>query len=162
MLTVKASHLIKPAVKTPSGYMFLPENDQFMPITHGTQNPHYFPPISRPPPLSLPNPRFQLNLNSAGALLLEAESTKKVEDFGDFCPTPEIRQLIPSVDYTRPIHEIPLLIVQITKFKCGAVSLGLGFHTVVDGRAMLHFISEWARISRGESPSIFLFLTGLF
>ncbi|XP_047319434.1 spermidine hydroxycinnamoyl transferase-like [Impatiens glandulifera] len=186
MLTVKASHLVKPAVKTPSGYMYLPENDQFMPITHVTIIYIYksqtvsdlslslithilktslsktltiFHPLAGRLHLPSQSSRFQLNLNSAGALLLEAESTKKLEDLGDFCPTPEIEQLIPSVDYTRPIHDIPLLIVQITKFKCGAVSLGLGFqHTVVDGRAIIHFMSEWARISRGESPEYLPFL----
>ncbi|PSS08356.1 Spermidine hydroxycinnamoyl transferase [Actinidia chinensis var. chinensis] len=86
-----------------------------------------------------------------GALFVEAESEAKIDDFEDFRPTPEIRALIPSVDYNKPIHESPILLVQLTKFSCGGISVGLGIsHVLVDGRATGHFISEWARIARGE------------
>ncbi|GFZ21060.1 hypothetical protein Acr_29g0002220 [Actinidia rufa] len=95
--------------------------------------------------------RMELDCNAMGALFLEAESEAKIDDFEDFRPTPEIRALIPSADYNKPIHELPLLLVQLTKFSCGGISVGLGIsHVLVDGQAAGHFISNWARIARGE------------
>ncbi|KAA8522842.1 hypothetical protein F0562_009265 [Nyssa sinensis] len=73
-----------------------------------------------------------------GAQLYEAETDAKLDDFGDFCPTPELRALIPSVDYTSPIHELPLFLVQLTKLSCGAISLGLAIsHVITDDRTIL-------------------------
>ncbi|KAM3693954.1 hypothetical protein ACJW31_07G024300 [Castanea mollissima] len=95
--------------------------------------------------------RLQINCNAEGVQFFEAESESKLEDFGDFSPCPEYEYLIPSVDYSVPIHEMPLLLVQLTKFMCGGISLSLLVsHAVVDGPSALHFFSEWARIARGE------------
>uniref|UniRef100_A0A5B7AWD0 Putative spermidine hydroxycinnamoyl transferase-like n=1 Tax=Davidia involucrata TaxID=16924 RepID=A0A5B7AWD0_DAVIN len=105
--------------------------------------------------------RLELECNAMGAQLYEAESVAKINDFGDFRPTPELRALIPSVDYssTSPIHELPLLLVQLTKLSCGGVSLGLALsHIIIDGASALHFIAEWARIARGEPLDMLPFL----
>ncbi|CAL5374733.1 unnamed protein product [Camellia sinensis] len=52
-----------------------------------------------------------------------------------------------------------MLLVQVTKFSCGGFSLGLGMsHILADGECAAHFISEWARIARGEKPENFPFL----
>ncbi|KAA8522844.1 hypothetical protein F0562_009267 [Nyssa sinensis] len=103
--------------------------------------------------------RLELECNSMGAQLYEAETDAKIDDFGDFRPTPELRALIPSVDYTSPIHELPLLLVQLTKLSWGGISLGVAIsHIIVDGTSALHFIGEWARIARGETLDIEPFL----
>ncbi|KAH7544692.1 hypothetical protein FEM48_Zijuj01G0012700 [Ziziphus jujuba var. spinosa] len=50
-----------------------------------------------------------------------------------------------------PIHELPLLLVQLTRFSCGGICLSLNIsHAVVDGQSAFHFISEWARLPRGD------------
>ncbi|KAL7257668.1 hypothetical protein ACSBR1_003893 [Camellia fascicularis] len=103
--------------------------------------------------------RVALNCNSMGARLYEAESDAKIEDFGDFCPTPKLRSLIPSVDYSDPLHELPLLLVQLTKFSCGGISLGLATSGImIDGSSFSHFISMWAKIARGKPFDVLPFL----
>ncbi|THG20800.1 hypothetical protein TEA_003874 [Camellia sinensis var. sinensis] len=61
--------------------------------------------------------------NIAASLFLETESEAKIDDFGDFCLSSKTRALIPSVDYDRPIHELPLLLVQLTSSPSGPESL---------------------------------------
>ncbi|CAL5374731.1 unnamed protein product [Camellia sinensis] len=183
MVTLKASYMVKPTKETPTGLMYLSEFDQLVAITHAP-TVHFYQPsgeltlnsvihtlkdsLSKALIIFYPlagrlqwiaRGRLQINCNSMGAQFFEAESEAKIDDFGDFCPSSKTRALIPSVDYDRPIHELPLLLVQVTKFSCGGFSLGLGIsHILVDGECAAHFISEWARIARGEKTENFPFL----
>lgn len=95
--------------------------------------------------------RLELECNAAGVELVEAESRAKLEDLGDLSPRPEYNYLVPAVDYTLPIQELPLVLVQLTRFQCGGISLSFTIsHAVADGPSALHFIFEWARIARRE------------
>ncbi|XAR57415.1 hypothetical protein NMG60_11025549 [Bertholletia excelsa] len=97
--------------------------------------------------------RLELNCNSAGALFVEAKSEATISDFGDFSPNAAMKQLIPQVDYSQAIHELPVLVIQVTRLNCGGICLGWGTsHVLGDAKAAAHFMSEWARIARGESP----------
>ncbi|XP_058185850.1 spermidine hydroxycinnamoyl transferase-like [Rhododendron vialii] len=182
MLTLKASYTVKPMEPSPTGLLYLSDFDLSVALTHGPVV-YFYRPISG----HLLNPieilknslgkaltifyplagrlqrtgrgRLEVNCNSMGALFLETESEAKISDFGDFTPTSKTRALIPSVDYNKPIDELPLLLVQVTNFSCGGISLGLGIsHVLVDGRCAAHFVSEWARIARGEEPENLPFL----
>ncbi|GAU31866.1 hypothetical protein TSUD_114770 [Trifolium subterraneum] len=94
--------------------------------------------------------RIELYCDGQGVLFVEAETTASVDDFGDFAPTLELRQLIPAVDYSAGIETYPLLVLQVTYFKCGGVSLGVGMqHHVADGFSGLHFINSWSDVARG-------------
>ncbi|WOG99313.1 hypothetical protein DCAR_0518661 [Daucus carota subsp. sativus] len=95
--------------------------------------------------------RIEIDCNGEGVLFVEAESDGVVDDFGDdFAPTLEFRQLIPAVDYSLGISSYSLLVLQLTFFKCGGVSLGVGLHHVAaDGPSGLHFISTWSDMARG-------------
>ncbi|KAA8521014.1 hypothetical protein F0562_011698 [Nyssa sinensis] len=169
MLSLKSSYMVKPAKPTPNGRLELSECDQVKPITHTPtvyfyrKTPtvevlkeslsqaliHFYPLAGRVHWVG--GGRVELQCNAMGVLLNEAESKARIEDFGDFCPTPKLQELIPSIDYSDPIDEMPLLVVQLTRFSCGGASLGLGVsHVVADGRSSLHFVAEWARIARGE------------
>ncbi|KAI4376288.1 hypothetical protein MLD38_014070 [Melastoma candidum] len=95
--------------------------------------------------------RLLLECNSAGVAFIEAEANCGLDLLGDFSPCPEYEYLVPEVDYRRPIGELPLLLVQVTLFKCGGFGLSMNIsHVVVDGPSALHFVSEWARMARGE------------
>ncbi|XP_004507883.1 spermidine hydroxycinnamoyl transferase [Cicer arietinum] len=98
------------------------------------------------------NGRFDLECNALGAQFIEAQSSLTLTDISDFSPSSDYyRYLIPRIDYTLPINDIPLVIVQLTSFKCGGVSISLLVsHAVADGQSALHFTSEWARLARGE------------
>ncbi|KAH7861066.1 hypothetical protein Vadar_021228 [Vaccinium darrowii] len=183
MVSLKSSNMVKPEGQTPTGLMYLPEFDQVIAITH-IPVVYFYRPISDH---LLLNPieilknslskaltifyplagrlqwtergRLGLNCTSMGALFLETESEATINDFRDFMPTSETKALIPSVDYDKPINEMPLLLVQVTNFSCGGISLGLGMsHVITDGRCMAHFISVWAGIARGEKPENLPFL----
>ncbi|CAL9049848.1 unnamed protein product [Musa banksii] len=94
--------------------------------------------------------RIEIDCNGEGVLFVEADTDAAVDDFGDFAPTMELKQLIPKVDYTDDIAAFPLLVLQVTYFKCGGVSLGVGMqHHVADGFSGLHFINSWSDIARG-------------
>lgn len=94
--------------------------------------------------------RIEINCNAEGVLFVEAETPSLIDDFGDFAPTVELRQLIPAVDYSKDISFNPLLVLQVTYFKCGGVSLGVGMqHHVADGASGLHFVNTWSDVARG-------------
>nr|QCO76959.1 hydroxycinnamoyltransferase 1-like protein [Dendrobium officinale] len=77
--------------------------------------------------------RVEIDCNAEGVLLVFAETNSTVEDFGDFAPTMEMKRLIPMVEYTDDISAFPLLVLQVTYFKCGGASLGVGMqHHVAD------------------------------
>jgi len=57
-----------------------------------------------------------------------------------------------NVDY-------PLFLLQVTYFKCGGVSLGVGiYHNVADGMSSLHFINSWSDLCRGTQNSVMPFI----
>ncbi|MCO5612052.1 hypothetical protein L7F22_066314 [Adiantum nelumboides] len=99
--------------------------------------------------------RIEINCNGDGVLLVEASIDASVADFGDFAPTIALKQLLPKVTYTEDISAYPLLVVQVTFFRCGGVSLGVGMqHHVADGMSGLHFINTWAKMARGGDLGI--------
>lgn len=99
--------------------------------------------------------RIEINCNGEGVLFVEAEAEAVIDDFGDFAPTLELRQLIPAVDYSLDLSSFPVLVLQVTYFKCGGVSLGVGMqHHVADGASGLHFINTWSDITRGLDLTI--------
>lgn len=99
--------------------------------------------------------RVEIDCNAEGVLFVAAEADGTVDDFGDFAPTLELRSLIPAVDYSQGISTYPLLVLQVTHFKCGGVSLGVGMqHHVADGFSGLHFINTWSDITRGLDLTI--------
>nr|DAD27488.1 TPA_asm: hypothetical protein HUJ06_028956 [Nelumbo nucifera] len=177
MLSIKSSYTVKPASPTPNCRLWLSDSDQLEPYTHAPTIYFYRSPIGVSPssavetmrsslsqalvqfyPLAgrlqwIDGTRLELDCNAMGVELLEAESENRIDDFGDFRPTPEIRQLIPRVDYGLPINEIPLLLVQLTSFPCGGISIGVAIsHSVVDGKSAINFIGAWTKIARGEKP----------
>nr|AHA14500.1 hydroxycinnamoyl-coenzyme A quinate transperase [Fagopyrum tataricum]WDA42977.1 O-hydroxycinnamoyl transferase [Fagopyrum tataricum] len=99
--------------------------------------------------------RIEIDCNGEGVLFVEAETTSVIDDFGDFAPTLELRKLIPTVDYSQGISSYSLLVLQLTYFKCGGVSLGVGMqHHAADGFSGLHFINTWADMARGLDLTI--------
>ncbi|XP_010244666.1 PREDICTED: shikimate O-hydroxycinnamoyltransferase-like [Nelumbo nucifera] len=103
--------------------------------------------------------RLEINCNGEGVLFVEAETNSVIDDFGDFTPSPVLRQLIPAVDYSKDISSYPLLLLQVTRFRCGGVCLGVGMHhSLVDGTSDIHFINSWSDMARGLQPKIPPFL----
>ncbi|PWA92180.1 shikimate O-hydroxycinnamoyltransferase [Artemisia annua] len=94
--------------------------------------------------------RIEIDCQGQGVLFVEAESNVVIDYFGDFAPTLELQKLFPKIDYSLGSESIPIVVVQVTFFKCGGVSLGLGIHhCVADGASMLHCLNTWSNMARG-------------
>ncbi|GMI93638.1 hydroxycinnamoyl-CoA shikimate/quinate hydroxycinnamoyl transferase [Hibiscus trionum] len=104
--------------------------------------------------------RLEITCNAEGALFVEAETSSVMEHLiGDFTDNSQVFRLVPQVNYSREMSSYPLLLVQVTKFKCGGVCLGIGFqHTLGDATSAVHFINTWADITRGSLPAVTPFI----
>lgn len=91
--------------------------------------------------------RVEIKCTGEGVLFVVARSELSVDDFGDFSPSDEMRKmLVPLPESDDP----PLVMFQVTFFKCGGVCLGAAVHhTAADGLAALHFVNTWSDIARG-------------
>ncbi|XP_039131284.1 putrescine hydroxycinnamoyltransferase 1-like [Dioscorea cayenensis subsp. rotundata] len=92
--------------------------------------------------------RPEVDCNAEGVLFSIARAACTVDGFGDFRPSPVLRQLlVPSV--TSPERSSILMLLQLTYFECGGVCLGCAMHhSVTDGVSALHFIKAWSEIAR--------------
>ncbi|KAL9447660.1 hypothetical protein AB3S75_015184 [Citrus x aurantiifolia] len=112
------------------------------------------------------NGRIEIKCNGEGVLFVEAKTSCVLEDLEDFESSPKIQKLAPTVDYNRDISSYPLLVAQVTYFKCGGVCLTVSMHhTLTDATSIFHFINTWAEMTRGvpisNPPSIDRTLLGI-
>jgi shikimate O-hydroxycinnamoyltransferase len=176
-VSFKGCYIVKPAEATWNGPLPLSELDQIGTVTHVPTIYFYRPALNwlSPPdtiantlkdslskalvpfyPLagrlrSIGGGRLELDCNAEGILFFEAEYEAELDNIDHFSKSPEYHRLFPCVDYSAPIHELPIMLVQLTWFKCGGIALSLTIsHAIVDGPSTLHFASEWARLARGE------------
>ncbi|KAK4487072.1 hypothetical protein RD792_006387 [Penstemon davidsonii] len=176
----KDSTMMKPVEATPNGNLWISNIDAVMPIYHiptvyiyrrpigaanffdtavlkaalGRALVPFYPAAGR---LSMnEDGRIEINCNGEGVLFVEAESDGTLDDLGDFTPKPELKiSLIPAVHYSKQIWAYPLVLLQVTHFKCGGVCLGVKVeHHLSDGLSALHFINTWADIARGLDITI--------
>ncbi|KAH6830863.1 hydroxycinnamoyl-CoA shikimate/quinate hydroxycinnamoyl transferase [Perilla frutescens var. hirtella] len=177
-ITVKESTLVKPMEETPSGSMWLSSLDLLMPATFFHVPTVYFfrsdgaanffdaavlkAALSRALVDFYPfagrlrkddKGRIEINCNGEGVLFVVAECDGEIDDLGGFTPRADI-SLVHKVDYSQGISTFPLSLLQITRFKCGGVSLGVANeHHVADGIASLHYINTWSDIARGATSA---------
>lgn len=103
--------------------------------------------------------RIEILCNGEGVLFLEAEAGCVIDDFGDFSQGSTLLPLVPSVDHANDIFSSPLMLTQVTHFKCGGACIGVRLsHTLVDGLSAYHFINSWAELTRGVPRTIQPFL----
>ncbi|KAF9617315.1 hypothetical protein IFM89_035296 [Coptis chinensis] len=101
------------------------------------------------------NGRLEIECSGEGVLFFEAYTESILDDLGDFEPSMELMQLIPRISEGYDIFSYPLMLLQVTYFKCGGVSLGVAAqHTLVDGASGTHFFNSWARAVRGLDVKI--------
>ncbi|XP_057491472.1 spermidine hydroxycinnamoyl transferase-like [Actinidia eriantha] len=186
MVVLKNSYTIKPVEPTPTSGICISDCDQDKPVTHASfiyfyQAPsngisfqsvletlkvslgktlvYFYPLAGRLYWIDRDDGRVELKCNSEGTPFYEAEWDTNIADLGDFCPNKELRALVPAMDYRRPLQELPLLLVQVTKFSCGGISIGMAVcHIMADGTSMSHFMRSWAKIARGEKLDVLPFL----
>ncbi|XP_030511175.2 shikimate O-hydroxycinnamoyltransferase [Cannabis sativa] len=177
-IEVKKTTMVKPAAATPRHVLWNSNVDQLVPrFLHVStvyfykpkQTHHhnffdsnilkealskvlvpFYPVAGRLVASSTESGRVDIDCNGEGVLFVEAETNSLVDDFGDFKPSPKLKSLVPSVEYSKGISSYPLLLVQITYFKCGGVSIGVAIeHHVIDGVSAIHFLNSWSDIASG-------------
>ncbi|CAN6457538.1 unnamed protein product [Victoria cruziana] len=88
-----------------------------------------------------PRPAVVLD-DSAGALVTEMSVEGKLDDFLPLKPSPDLSVLHPSSQESNP-----LLMIQLTRFACGGLVLGLSAnHFVADGQSMSSFHVSWSQL----------------
>ncbi|CAN0880233.1 HCT, partial [Linum grandiflorum] len=98
--------------------------------------------------------RVELDCNGEGVLFRVADADVTVDEVGEFLPSVGsedqfVSQLVPSVDYSKGISSLPVCLLQVTRFKCGGVGIGVGInHTVADGQSAFSFINAWSDMAR--------------
>ncbi|KAL2482624.1 Omega-hydroxypalmitate O-feruloyl transferase [Forsythia ovata] len=111
---------------------------------------HYYPLAGR---LTIsPEMKLIVDCTGEGAVLVEAEADCKLEDLGDITkPDPvTLGKLVYDIPGAKNILEIPPLVAQVTKFKCGGFVLGLCMnHCMFDGIAAMEFVNSWGETARG-------------
>ncbi|CAL1358778.1 unnamed protein product [Linum trigynum] len=98
--------------------------------------------------------RIEVDCNGKGVLFKEAEAPEiGLDEIDDFMPASELLKLVPRVDYAEEISSYPLLLLQVTRFKCNGVCLGIGtHHSLADGQSAMNFINTWSDMARGLPP----------
>ncbi|KAL5983842.1 hypothetical protein ACLOJK_017938 [Asimina triloba] len=96
--------------------------------------------------------RLELVCNNAGVQFCSATSRLRLKELGNLShPNPSFCHLVLKMDKSNNIMEVPLLTIQVTKFKCGGFSIGfVANHGVLDGRSAAEMFQNLASICRGE------------
>ncbi|XP_057530329.1 shikimate O-hydroxycinnamoyltransferase-like [Amaranthus tricolor] len=177
---VRESCMIYPASETPRKILWMSRIDMIigtpyshLPVLfiykHNTNSPNFFDtkilkdalskalvpfyPIAGRLIFNHENGRYEIDCNAKGVTFVEVETTYCLDDLGDCMEhDSEVRNIIfPACDYTQELSSMPLLLVQLTRFKCGSVCIGLSqHHHIADGAGYLHFINSWARLANGR------------
>ncbi|KAJ8750663.1 hypothetical protein K2173_015844 [Erythroxylum novogranatense] len=106
------------------------------------------------------NNRIEIDCNGQGVSYAEAVADSAMPDIDNFTATQELVKVIPPINRSLDdLYSSPLFAVQVTRFSCGGVSLGIAsHHNLGDGTGFLHFFTSWSELARGLSVSISPFL----
>ncbi|XP_011085899.1 benzyl alcohol O-benzoyltransferase-like [Sesamum indicum] len=93
-----------------------------------------------------------------GALFIEADADVGLQQFGDTLqpPFPCLEELLYDVPGSGGMVNCPLLLIQVTRLKCGGFIFAFrANHTMSDGFGLFQFASTMAELARGaEIPSV--------
>ncbi|PON84326.1 Transferase [Trema orientale] len=95
---------------------------------------------------SIDTNHLELDCNAKGAEFIEAESKSRLDDFASSHECHD--HLFPNVNYSLPLQDIPVMLVQLTRFACGGFSLGVSIsHAIVNTQSCINFMSVWASLA---------------
>ncbi|XP_024524911.1 rosmarinate synthase isoform X3 [Selaginella moellendorffii] len=112
----------------------------------------YYPLAGRPRIAGLDRPI--LECNDRGIEFVVAFADASFGDWGDSMKQCSIEQeLNPAQTAITDPENFPQLKVQVTKFRCGGIALGLvTTHTLLDGSSVFPFLKAWSQLHRGFPP----------
>ncbi|KAL8456736.1 hypothetical protein ACS0TY_034836 [Phlomoides rotata] len=116
---------------------------------------HYYPLAGR---LSIsPQMKLIVDCTGEGAVFVEADADCELQELGDITkPDPiTLGKLVYDIPGAQNILQIPPLVAQVTKFKCGGFVLGLSMnHCMFDGIGAMEFVNSWGEIARGNQLKV--------
>ncbi|KAJ8450949.1 hypothetical protein Cgig2_032574 [Carnegiea gigantea] len=101
--------------------------------------------------------KLVVECNGKGVLFIEANADVTLDDFGEEIhpPFPCLEELLFYVPGYGGTLDTPLIIVQVTRLKCGGINLGWTFnHAMADGQGFFQFLSAVAELGRGGQLSV--------
>ncbi|XP_027067990.1 benzyl alcohol O-benzoyltransferase-like [Coffea arabica] len=105
-----------------------------------------------------PGRKLMVECTGEGVLFIEADADVTLEQFGDALqpPFPCLDELLYDVPHSGGILHCPLLLIQVTRLRCGGFIFAYRLnHTMADGAGVSQFMNEVGEIARGASaPSI--------
>ncbi|XWS47779.1 hypothetical protein CRYUN_Cryun13aG0014400 [Craigia yunnanensis] len=87
-----------------------------------------------------------------GAVFVEAEANCGLEEMGDITkPDPiTLGKLVYEIPGAQNLLDIPLLVIQVTKFICVGFAIGISMnHCMLDGIGAMEFVNGWGEVTRG-------------
>ncbi|KAK9108382.1 hypothetical protein Syun_024393 [Stephania yunnanensis] len=112
------------------------------------------------PPIFVPILLFYTNTKTTTSVdYLEAKVTNR--SLSDVVANPNVdhlKQLLPSEPHTlesKSWSDSPLLAVQVNRFQCGGVVIGMCIsHKVADASSLSSFVNGWSCIARGDCDAV--------
>ncbi|WOG93467.1 hypothetical protein DCAR_0312751 [Daucus carota subsp. sativus] len=102
--------------------------------------------------------KLAVECTGEGVLFIEADADVTLEQFGDalYPPFPCLGELLFDVPGSSGVLDTPLLLIQVTRLKCGGFILAWRHnHTMCDAAGFVQFMTALGEIARGASvPSI--------
>ncbi|CAI9777305.1 unnamed protein product [Fraxinus pennsylvanica] len=116
---------------------------------------------SIPQELQMADKKLAVDCTARGAVFVVAEADCKLEDLGDITKPHNgmLCQLVYDIPVAENILEIPPMVAQVTKFKCGGFVIGMCMnHCILDGIGVMDFFNSWAETARNLPVKVLPFL----
>ncbi|XP_050366612.1 benzyl alcohol O-benzoyltransferase [Argentina anserina] len=105
-----------------------------------------------------PNRKLMVDCTGEGIVFIEADADVTLRQFGDALqpPFPCLEELLYNVPGSDGVLNSPLLLIQVTRLKCGGFIFGLRVnHTMSDAAGLVQFMTAVGEVARGmRAPSI--------
>ncbi|KAF3786093.1 Omega-hydroxypalmitate O-feruloyl transferase [Nymphaea thermarum] len=100
--------------------------------------------------------KLDIICNMKGALLVEASTAVEIPQLGDLSQyNPFYEKLVHRPPLDGYFSDMPLTVVQVTRFGCGGFAVGVGTsHSLFDGQGKFKFLTAWALLTSGRSDVI--------
>ncbi|KAK1295260.1 Shikimate O-hydroxycinnamoyltransferase [Acorus calamus] len=99
--------------------------------------------------------RLEIDCNGAGAGFVVASSEMTLEDVGDLTyPNPAFKNLVPTRSL-KGLEDWPLMIIQVTSFKCGSFAMGISTnHITFDGATFKNFLDNLTSVAASSEGTL--------
>ncbi|KAK8542870.1 hypothetical protein V6N13_136578 [Hibiscus sabdariffa] len=105
------------------------------------------------------NGKLIVDCNGEGVLFIKADADVTLQQFGDALqpPFPCFDELLFDVPGSKGMLNCPLLLIQVTRLKCGGFIFAIRLnHTMCDAAGLKQFVSSVAAMARGEATHLIL------